>query len=787
MDILDKISFTDRWLARAFVYYKVIDASLIEELAYRFPDQKYLYKILTDNNYLTANEIRQFVKIALQIPGVNLDQVDAEPDVVTLVAEEVCHKYGLLALQMNDTHIAVAFSNPFDLDAENEIEYISGRYVKKFFAPLDVIKRKLNEYYAPDKIITDLVHSDMDHANIRFEGDSGLESDAPVIKLVNQIIGDSIAKETSDIHIEPKEKSVLVRFRIDGVLRNEMEIPRALQPALVSRIKIISNLNIAETRKPQDGKAKVYIDENDFDLRVSILPTSYGEKVVIRILDKRKATLSLDELGIQGYNRTQLEKCFGFKQGMVLVTGPTGSGKSTTLYAAINRIRNTTNNILTIEDPIEYMFEGINQVQVNEKAGVTFASALRSFLRQDPDVILVGEIRDEETAEISVQASLTGHLVLSTLHTNDTFTTVTRLKDMGVDKFKITEALQGVIAQRLVRKLCPHCKKPVERQDIEDRLYTMLKQFEEAPQVYEPKGCNKCGFLGYKGRIGVYEILILDNNVRDLIAADAPVAAMRKAARGNGFRNLFEDALHLVATGITDYNEIVRVVNPVSQKRRAPQPESVAVKRENPEPQPMTKPVPRGNDKLKLEIPESNGNGAAPEKSVPATVPSANGNTNGQPSAPAGGRKIKILITDDAPQTRMLVSKIIEKTTPWEVMEAEDGEKALEVIAVNKPDLIVLDIMMPNMDGYELLQELKSNPEYEHIPVLIFTALKTPKSEQKVYELGADGFLVKPIEPARLVEQIKKALDRRRVPPEQPLLQTAAVVEEEDEIELQLM
>ncbi|HED10772.1 MAG TPA: type II/IV secretion system protein [Caldithrix abyssi] len=772
MDISDKLPFEDSWLARAFVYYKVIDKSLAEELAYRYSDQRYFYNILTANNFLNPNEIRQFIKIALQIPSVNLDKVDAEQEVLDLIPEEVCQRYGLLGIQMNKTHIAVAFSNPFNLDAENEIEYISGRYVKKFYAPLNVISQKLSEYYSPEEIITSLVKSNIDHKNIRFAGDSTMESDAPVIKLVNQIVSDSITKETSDIHIEPKEKTVLVRFRIDGVLRNELEIPRSLHSALVSRIKIISNLNIAESRKPQDGKAKVYIDDMDFDLRVSILPTNFGEKVVIRILDKRKASLSLDQLGIKGYNRTQLEKCFGFKQGMVLVTGPTGSGKSTTLYAAINRIRSTTNNILTIEDPIEYMFEGINQVQVNEKAGVTFASALRSFLRQDPDVILVGEIRDEETAEISVQASLTGHLVLSTLHTNDTFTTVTRLKDMGVDKFKITEALQAVIAQRLVRRLCPHCKTAVDKSDIDEKLLKMLGLFSEKPQIYEPRGCSRCGYVGYKGRIGVYEILVLDNTIRELITGDASVQSMRKAARAGGFRNLFEDALNLVATGVTDYNEIVRVVNPVATRASRPVNEAVAER----------KPPAEDNGKLKLNLSEK----TEPAPVAPG-VESPEATSPPRPAvAPAPHRAAKILITDDAPQTRMLVSKIIEKMTPWEVMEAEDGEKALEVIAGEKPDLIVLDIMMPNMDGYELLQELKSNPEYEHIPVLIFTALKTPKSEQKVYELGADGFLVKPIEPKRMVEQIKKALERRRFTSNTPLLNNDTRSEDE-EVELQLM
>ncbi len=742
MNVGVKHPFEDSWLAKALVYYQVIDQSLYEELAVKNSDVKYFANILTDNDYLSEKEIRQFVKLALQIPTVSLEKVIAEPDVIELIPEEVCQAYNLLALQMDDSHIAVAFSNPFNMDAENKIEYLTRKYVKKFYAPVDVIKQKINEHYAPEKVISSLVNTGK-NINIKFAGDSKLDNNSPVVILVNQIIGDSISKKASDIHIEPKENSVQVRVRIDGVLRNELEVPRSVHSALASRIKIISNLNIAETRKPQDGKAKVIIEDTDIDLRVSILPTSFGEKIVIRILDKRNATVSFGKMGIVGYNRDQLEKCFQLKQGMVLVTGPTGSGKSTTLYAAINRIRSTTNNILTIEDPIEYMFEGINQVQVNERAGVTFASALRSFLRQDPDVILVGEIRDQETAEISIQASLTGHLVLSTLHTNDTFTTITRLKDMGVDKFKITEALEAVVAQRLVRKLCPHCKSVVPKEDIDEKLLNILSKYSTTPEVYEPKGCTRCGYAGYSGRIGVYEILILDTMLKDLIANDASLQVLRKTAKARGFRNLFEDAMRLVAAGTTDYNEIVRVINPVMSKKETKK--DIYLVKEN---------TSNEDEKLKLDI-----------SSQPKEIKKKAGSAKPLVAVkePASSRPARILITDDSDQTRLLVKKIIEKMSRWETLEATDGEKALALIQVEKPDIIVLDIMMPNMDGYELLQEIKSNPELEDIPVLIFSALKTEKSEQKVYELGADGFIVKPIDPKRMVEQIGKILDRKKM------------------------
>lgn len=744
-----KHSLGDSWLSKALVYYQIIDESLFEELVMRNSDEKHFYNILTKHDYLNEKEIRQFVKLALQIRTVDLDKVAAEKDVIEAIPEDICRRYNLMGLQMDKTLIAVAFSDPFNLDAENEIEYLTRKYVKKFFAPINIIQQKINEYYAPEKLITSFVNNNNRKINIKFAGDTNFDSDSPVVKLVDQIIFDSISKEVSDIHIEPKESVVQVRFRIDGVLRNQLEVPASIHPALSSRIKIISNLNIAESRKPQDGKAKAIIEDVDIDLRVSILPTSFGEKIVIRLLDKRNASVSFDKMGITGYNREVLEQCFKLTQGMVLVTGPTGSGKSTTLYSAINRIRNTTNNILTIEDPIEYMFEGINQVQVNEKAGITFASALRSFLRQDPDVILVGEIRDKETAETSIQAALTGHLVLSTLHTNDTFTTVTRMKDMGIDKFKIAEALGAIIAQRLVRKLCD-CKTPVKESNIDEKLLNILKATGHNVSVFEPKGCAKCGFAGYKGRIGVYEILILDTMLKDLVASDATVSVMRKAAKNGGFKNLFEDAMGLVAQGITDYDEVVRVINPVLEKDKetaVPKEKKVDILEDDP---------------LKLEIKET---AKVESKAAPATDLKAE--APAKPAIPVNSditkSPAKILVTDDSVQTRLMVTKIIEKMSSWDTMEANDGVEALEMIQKDKPDLIVLDIMMPNMDGYELLQEIRANPDLENIPVLIFSALKTQKSEQKVYELGADGFIVKPIEPNRMIEQIGKVLQRKRL------------------------
>lgn len=736
MDVRAGHKFQDEWLAKALIYYQIIDQALFDELAQRFAEEDYFFDVLVKNKYLTANDIAVFIENALQIPSVNLDEIDINPRVVELIPEEICQKYILMPFNMKGEHIAVACFNPFNLEAENEIEYLTGKYVKSFFAFKDDIQRKISEYYSPEKLIDSFVSGEGKQSRIKIAGESSEETKSAVVRLVNHILGEAIEKEASDIHIEPKEKIVTVRFRIDGVLRNILEVPRSVHPSLISRIKILSNLNIAESRKPQDGKAKVRFDDQDIDLRISVLPTSYGEKAVIRILDKRRALVSFEKMGLRGHNKELLEKCFEFKQGMVLVTGPTGSGKSTTLYAALNRIRSTTNNIITIEDPIEYMMDGINQVQVNEKAGVTFATALRSFLRQDPDVILVGEIRDRETADIAVQAALTGHLVLSTLHTNDTFSTISRLQDMGVDVYKISESVQAIIAQRLVRKLCEDCKEESAPDELETKLIPFMKTLGHQPKFFHARGCASCGFSGYKGRIGVYEILILDNELKDLIAQKAPTPKLRKAARQRGFRNLYEDALRLIADGITDYKEILRVVSPNSENSETPEEvKAPAVEQEN-------------------TVPEEVAGNAETQTPLPVHSPA------GHPPTEAAQRsKNSVLIVEDSSTMRILIKKIIEKMTDWEIYEAEDGVQALERIYRISPDVVVLDIMMPNMNGFDFLKHLRKDKKHARIPVLILTALNGPDNEVRGLELGADDYLVKPYNPQVLVSRIRKLMN----------------------------
>ncbi len=709
--------FPDPWFVESLLKNRVLNHEQLMDITRWYESQELFWNFLVQQGIVPAARLVDYLERVFQIPLVNLDVCPIDAHAIEIVPEEICQKYSVLAFSVEGHYLHVAFANPFDLTVERELRFITGKYIKPYFAFRDQLQQKIGEYYSPDKFINSIVNKAKVRHQIRIAGDDGSLDDAPVVKLVNLIIGDAIEKEASDIHIEPTEHVVVVRFRVDGVLQKILEVPRNSHAALVSRIKIISNLNIAETRKPQDGKAKVYLEDVDIDLRVSVLPTTYGEKIVIRILDRRKALVSFDQLGLRRENLEKLKQCFSYKDGMILVTGPTGSGKTTTLYAALNQIKSVANNILTIEDPIEYMLDGINQVQVNEKAGITFATALRSFLRQDPDVILVGEIRDRETAEIAIQAALTGHLVLSTLHTNNTLATITRLMDMGVESFKVADALRSIIAQRLVRKLCRECKEEGPAEDAQ-QWHERMERLGLQPRFYHAAGCAACNYTGYKGRIGIYEILILDRELKAALAEERPLPELRELAQAGGFRSLVDEALVLIAEGITDLAEIQRVVNIYEAETRAPRPS------------------------------------VTPPPAAAAVLPE-----NKTEQAPRSGTELpKILLVEDDRVMRMMIRKQIETRKEWQVLEAEDGREALDIVKKQRPDLIVLDLMMPRMDGFEFLKIIRSDLAYSTIPVIILTAMEGSENEIKGFELGADDYLIKPFHPDILLARIERFL-----------------------------
>src|SRR5437764_1155543 len=482
------------------------------------------------------------------------------------VPEKLARRFRILPLSVSQSVLDIATANPYDLDCEKVLAFATGRTVRMSLAAPDRIMERIEEVYAPvDRISKFLDRAGKSDFHPVIEPvdatDSQLddkEAERPVIKLVDHIVAEGIAVGASDIHLEAGENGIAVRYRIDGMLKEVMVLPKAVGVPLVSRIKIMSQMDIADRLRPQGGRARVSINGARVDLRVSTLPASHGEKVVIRILDSRAALRSVESLGLDPVDGPRMQKLLDVREGLILVTGPTGSGKTTTLYAALRLLLNRGVNIITVEDPVEYRIPGIVQVQIHEKAGLTFASALRSVLRQDPDVVLIGEIRDRETAAIAVQASLTGHLVFATLHTNDACSSIVRLTDLGVDPVKLAGALKGVVAQRLIRRLCRNCRL-VANAGVPRRLRASVPG---DSMIYMPVGCLECSLMGYSGRVAVTEVLVATPEIERAIAENAAPERLVAAARASGTRSLWTCGCAQLIAGNTSAEELVRVIEP---------------------------------------------------------------------------------------------------------------------------------------------------------------------------------------------------------------------------------
>jgi len=509
------------------------------------------------------------------VPYVDLRQVEIPPDVVKIVPRSTAEKSLVIPFERKGPILKLAMADPSDVQTRERIRFTTGFKIQPYVALPFRIREKLEEVYGKaeeeffsrlkSEILTspesekEEVELSISSQVVSLDDLKSLASQAPIVKLVNALIIGALKKGASDIHIEPFEKELRVRYRIDGVLHEIAKYQPDIKDAVVARIKVLSGLDIAEKRLPQDGRMKAKYQGRDIDFRVSTVPTIYGEKVVLRILDKGALKLDLSELGLEDREYELLKKGIFSPYGMVLVTGPTGSGKTTTLYSSLLTVNKPEVNIMTIEDPVEYNLYGINQVQVNPEIGLTFARALRAFLRQDPDIIMVGEIRDSETAEIAVEAALTGHLVLSTLHTNDAPSTVTRLVDMGIEPFLVSSSVILVVAQRLARKICPYCKAPY-KYPLEVLLEVGFTPEEaERLETYKGQGCEKCNFTGYKGRIALYEVMEVVQEIRDAIVKGKNADEIRKIAKKHGMRTLREIGRIKIARGITTPEEVLRV------------------------------------------------------------------------------------------------------------------------------------------------------------------------------------------------------------------------------------
>jgi type II secretory ATPase GspE/PulE/Tfp pilus assembly ATPase PilB-like protein/CheY-like chemotaxis protein len=719
-----------------------------------------LWESLVGRRILNDEQIQEAVAARFRMTVADLSMLDHR--VQESVPEQVARKYHILPVRSTDSYLEIATANPFDIDAEKMLAFATGREVRLLLLSPGKIRDKLDELYRPEDVVSKLlsgITEEIDVTQLSDEPDeykaSAEEAQArPIIKLVDTLIADGITCRASDIHVEPAEGGVVVRYRIDGVLRQVMKIPRSAGMPLISRIKIMSGMDIADRLRPQDGRCRVAVNGNPVDLRVSTLPASLGEKAVIRILNAKATILSLDALGFLEEERATVTKLLDNKEGILLVTGPTGSGKTTTLYAALRQVQGEGVNIVTVEDPVEYRLgSNIVQVQVHEKAGLTFATALRSILRQDPDVVLIGEIRDVETSQIAVQASLTGHLVLSTLYTNDAPNTVTRLVDMGMEAYKIASALRGIIAQRLLRRLCQHCR--VRQHDpIPERVRALIPA---GADLYQGVGCSECAQTGYRGRFAILEILVMTPELERLIGKGATADHIASAARAGGMRTLFDSGMRHVLLGETSIDELLRVTEPPRDDTprgpapRAPEEERRAARRPS-----------RSDD-------EDGGPVRAPAPAARVASPTLELSPAFEllddlpPARTEITRKgAMVLLVDDEDALRRVMRDLLQRQG-YTVVEARDGAQALEEVDRHAPDIVILDLNLPGVDGYSVLSQLRSRQATRQLPIIVLTAKGDEDNEVRVLELGADDFLTKPFRAKALAARLESALSRRRV------------------------
>jgi len=541
---------------------KISLAQLNRALETQGKTKRRLGEVLIDQGLLTEDEIADVLAQQLSLERIDLEKTFVEQDIARSIPKEVALKYTAIPIYMRDDKLVVAMSDPLNMFAIDDICFITQKKIQPAVATKQQILKAIEIYYTKqdtDQAIEELKREFTDFTEGSQKTEMDLTDDvqaAPAVRLTNSIINQAIATNASDIHIEPFENYVAVRYRVDGVLFESNRIPQSLYSAVSTRIKIMAGMNIAEKRLPQDGRIELETKGRSYDFRVSSLPTVFGEKIVIRVLDRTTFDFTRDKLGFTERENEIMDNIIRMPYGIVLLTGPTGSGKTTTLYSLLSEVNTPDKNIVTIEDPVEYMLEGINQVQVNTKAGLTFAAGLRSILRQDPDIIMIGEIRDEETAQIAVRAAITGHLVLSTLHTNDAPGAITRLVDMGVEPYLAADAIVAVIAQRLVRKLCPNCKAPYKAEDNDK----MILNLDKPVQLYRAVGCPACQNSGYRGRTAIHEVMMVGREHRNIIARGGSAEEIREVAVRQGMVDLYESCRRLVLDGVTTIQEMVRTV-----------------------------------------------------------------------------------------------------------------------------------------------------------------------------------------------------------------------------------
>ncbi len=675
---------------------------------------------------------------------------------------ELLMNYMVLPLSLQDFELSLAMADPLDVVAEDVMRQITGCRIRPVVAMRSEIEAALegrlgNKENPIESLLSQIpVTDDIVYMEAEPEEPSGQPADlvpeAPIIQLINSIIGDAIRMQASDIHVEPQTHCLRVRYRLDGSLKTMVELPKRVQNACLSRLKLMAGIDISESRKPQDGRARALVDGRKVDLRVSSLPTFWGESLVLRILDPKAVMVDLNRLGLSPVDFARLESVLAASQGMFLCTGPTGSGKTSTLYAALRQLNGEPEKLITVEDPVEYEMAGVNQVQVNVRAGLTFAGALRSILRQDPDVLLIGEIRDLETAEIAVQAAQTGHLVLSTLHTNDALSTLGRLILIGVAPFLLASSLLCVMAQRLVRRLCPHCCKPGPASPGALSMLA-LAQLEPPENLMQAVGCDQCRQQGYKGRMGLFELLLISDRLREMLLAGNTEKELEKVARQEGMRSLLEDGLEKCAQGQTSLEEVLRVIT-VRQVggRVCPQcagtvPAELGVcvhcglpmDLHCPACQTVVQPnwsfCPGCRGQLKsLDLP------AKPARSTDSIA---------EPEA----RAQLVVLTGDRELCRRL-----EPLLNYPLWEALDQSQATHLIHLHHAKVLLLDYETPGVRAEELITHLRDSSQTAAVQVLLLT--EAGEDGVQGLDCGAHEFLLKPLDEVRVAARLVQMLER---------------------------
>ncbi|MCK6528788.1 type II/IV secretion system protein [Myxococcota bacterium] len=695
-----------------------------------------------------------------------------DPEVLSHIDADQARRLGALPLySVADQVVRVAAADPLDLGMRRDLEFALGRALEVAVAPASRIEEAIQKHFNLERQLAAILSEvrpqgvadrpgpglrtlDVDSATV----DGALREGAarPFTDLLNFLLADAHFQRASDIHVEPHEHAVRVRYRVDGVLREVVRLPRWVDAGLVSRTKVVAGLDIAERRRAQDGRVRVLVGGREIDLRISVMPSQFGETVVIRLLDPTIVEADLGALGLQPYVYQTYYRLVSRPQGLVLITGPTGSGKSTTLYATINRLRSEQTSIVTIEDPIEYTISGITQVGVDEKRGMTFAQCIRAMLRQDPNVLIIGEIRDRDTAQAACQAALTGHLVFATLHTNDTVASVTRLLDLDVPPYLLGATLTGIVAQRLVRRLCRACRLPAAPGDLDwGRLGLAPMDLGGQPHRVGP-GCHECRYTGFQGRTGIYEILPFGDAMRDLVHQKADERRMREHALSAGMRTLLDDGLTKVREGITSIEEVARVAPspaPVTlpagtgvEARASATGAFRALPRPEPSPAPAGAATPAEPVETRLDTSE------LPVLSMADISPL------GEPRQVPDDAET-LLVVDDAEEILELVRFTLE-SAGFRVLTARDGPEALEVVKRHPVSLVVLDVMMPGMSGFEVCRALKQDVKTAFLPVLMLSARGDQAHIKSGFRAGADDYLPKPFDPEELELRVRALLRR---------------------------